>query len=182
LYTDVPEHAAKRKAVHIGSKRKNRWHAYKNFEFTLRSREGGTYRSRPGRVKECDAYADNELVGCASNRTAYEDIPTMVNSAGIRKRRKKNMDLSAGHPSDLKSFQLLGLNTRVSHAATVRVHTKKYLWAERCGGRRREFGRRSGLSVRLEDIGVWSKERRKSWRRGRCVLISLFVDTPHYFW
>jgi hypothetical protein len=69
----------------------------------------------------------SELVGCASNRTRYEDIPTMVNSAGMRMRRRKNMVLSAGHPSDLRSFQLLGLKTSVSHAATVRVHTKKYL-------------------------------------------------------
>jgi hypothetical protein len=106
------------------------------------------------------------LVGCAASKTAREDIPTMVNSTGIRKRRKKNMDLSAGHPSDLRSFQLLGDKTRVSHAATVRVHTKKYLCAERCGGRFREFGRRSGLRVTFEDIGV-KKERRNSWRRGR---------------
>jgi hypothetical protein len=60
-----------------------------------------------------------------------EDIPTMVNSAGIRKRRKKKMALSTGQPSDLRSFQLLGVKTKVSHAATVRVHTKKYLCAER---------------------------------------------------
>jgi hypothetical protein len=51
----------------------------------------------------------------------------MMNSTGIKNRRKKNIDLRTGHPSDLKSFQLLGLNTRVSHAATVRVQTKKYL-------------------------------------------------------
>jgi hypothetical protein len=121
---------------------------------------------RPGRVKECDTYADNELVGCASSRTAYEDIPTMVNSIGIRTRRKKNMVLSAGHPSNLRSFQLLGVKTRLSHAATVRVHTKKYLWAERCAERFREFGRRSGLTVKFEDIGV-KKERRNSSRRGR---------------
>lgn len=66
------------------------------------------------------------------------------------------MALSTGHPaSDLWSFQLLGLRTRVSHAATVRVHTKKYLWAERCGERRREFGRRLGSSVTV-DI-VWAR-------------------------
>jgi hypothetical protein len=110
--------------------------------------------------------ADNELVGCVSNRTAHEDIPTIVNSAGMRTRRKKKMVLSTGHPSDLRSFQLLGLKTSVSHAATVRVHTKKYLWAERWGGRRREFGRRSGLSVTFEVIGVKREERRYSWRRG----------------
>jgi hypothetical protein len=90
----------------------------------------------------------------------------MVNSIGIRKRRRKNMALSTGHPSNLKSFQLLGVKTRVSHAATVRVHTKKYLWAERWAERLREFGRRPGLTVTFEDIGV-KKERRNSWRRGR---------------
>lgn len=92
------------------------------------------------------------------------------------------MALSAGHPSDFWSFQPLGVKTRVSHAATVSVQTKKYLWAERCGGRRREFGRRSGLSVTFEDIGVKSEERRNSWRRGRRVSISLLVETPLYIW
>jgi hypothetical protein len=51
----------------------------------------------------------------------------MMNSMGIRKRRKKKIILRTGHPSVLRSFQLLGLNTRESQAATVRVHTKKYL-------------------------------------------------------
>jgi hypothetical protein len=90
------------------------------------AREGGIYRSRPTRVEESDAFADNKSVSCAPNRED-EDIPTMVNSTGIKTRRKKNMALSTGHPSDLRSFQLLGVKTRESHAATVRVHTKKYL-------------------------------------------------------
>jgi hypothetical protein len=55
------------------------------------------------------------------------DIPTMINSTGIRMRRKKNIIFKTGHPSVLRSFQLLGLKTKESHAATVRVHTKKYL-------------------------------------------------------
>jgi hypothetical protein len=71
----------------------------------------------------------------------------MMNSTGIRMRRKKKMALRTGHPSVFKSLKLLGLNTRESHAATVRVHTKKYLCADRWGGRRRELGSKSGLMV-----------------------------------
>jgi hypothetical protein len=71
------------------------------------------------------------------------DIPTTMNSAGIRMRRKKKMALRTGHPSVFKSLKLLGLKTRESHAATVSVHTKKYLWADRWGGRRRELGNKS---------------------------------------
>ena len=41
-----------------------------------------------------------------------------------------------------RSFQVLGERTRVSQAATVNEHTKKYLWAERWGGSLRESGRR----------------------------------------
>jgi hypothetical protein len=71
------------------------------------------------------------------------DIPTTMNSAGIRMRTKKKMALRTGHPSVFKSLKLLGLKTRESHAATVSVHTKKYLWADRWGGRRRELGNKS---------------------------------------
>jgi hypothetical protein len=80
-------------------------------------------------------------------------MPTMTNSTGIRKRRKKNRVLRTGQPSDLKTFQLLGLNTKVSQAATVRVHTKKYLWAERWGERLRELGNKSGPIVMLDILG-----------------------------
>ncbi len=104
----------------------------------------------------------------------------MVNSIGIKWRRRKNMVLSTGHPSDLKSFQVLGLSTRVSHAATVRVHTKKYLCAERCGESLREFGRRSGLSVMFEDIGVKVRETKFTTPRAMSS-ISLSVDTPPIF-
>lgn len=38
---------------------------------------------------------------------------------------------------------VLGLSTRVSHAATVSVHTKKYLCADKCGGRFKYGGNRS---------------------------------------
>lgn len=95
------------------------------------ARRERTYRSRPTGVEESDPFANNELVGRAPNRKVDEDIPTTVNSAGIRKRRKINMFFRIGHPSDLRSFQLLGVKTSVSQAATVRVHTKKYLCAER---------------------------------------------------
>lgn len=90
------------------------------------------------------------------------------------------MDLSTGHPpSDLWSFQLLGLRTRVSHAATVRVHTKKYLWAERWGERRREFGRRSGLSVTFAIVG--SRREEIHGPAVDVVLISLSIETPLLF-
>ena len=89
------------------------------------------------------------------------------------------MALSTGHLSDLRSFQLRGVSTRVSHAATVRVHTKKYLCAERCGVSLREFGRRSGLSVTFEDIGV--REREEIHGAAGDSSISLSVETPHLF-
>lgn len=85
----------------------------------------------------------------------------MMNSAGIRIRRTKKMVLRTGHPSDLRSFQLLGLKTSVSHAAMVRVQTKKYLWAESRGGRLRELGSMSGLSVMLDMVKVREVEGRK---------------------
>jgi len=101
------------------------------------------------------------------------DIPTMMNSAGIRMRRKKKMTLRTGHPSVFKSLKLLGLNTRESHAATVRVQTKKYLCADRWGGRRRELGNKSGLMVMLVAdmmlVGYQGDERRwlKEPNKGR---------------
>jgi hypothetical protein len=83
------------------------------------------------------------------------DIPTTMNSAGIRMRRKQKITLRTGHPSLFKSLKFLGLRTKVSHAATVRVHTKKYLCAERWGGRRRELGNKSGSMVILDIVAVW---------------------------
>lgn len=56
------------------------------------------------------------------------------------------MTLRMGHPGDLRSLHVLGDKTRVSHAATVRVQTRKYLCALRWGGRLRESGRRLEMS------------------------------------
>jgi hypothetical protein len=48
--------------------------------------------------------------------------------------------LRAGHSGVLNSLHVLGDKTSVSHAATVKVHTKKYLCADRCGGKSKEGG------------------------------------------
>jgi hypothetical protein len=68
-------------------------------------------------------------------------IPTTTNSMGMKILKKLYKILRTGHPSFV--FTILherGERTRVSHAATVRVQTKKYLWAERWGGRSRDGG------------------------------------------
>lgn len=104
------------------------------------------------------------------NTRENNDIPTTINSAGIKKRRKKKIVLRIGHPSIRKSVQLFGLRTRVSQAATVRVHTKKYLWAERRGGRRREFGRSSRPREALDMIEGEGMER-------EVVVVVLSSDT-----
>ncbi len=67
--------------------------------------------------------------------------PTIVNSMGMNHRRKWYAILRGGHSGLRKSLYDRGESTRVSQAATVKVHTKKYLWAERWGGRLREGGR-----------------------------------------
>lgn len=69
-----------------------------------------------------------------------------MNSAGMNIRRKWKMTLRVGQPGVFKSLHVLGDKTRVSHAATVRVQTRKYLWALRCGGRLRESGRSAEMS------------------------------------
>lgn len=56
-------------------------------------------------------------------------------------RKKWKRTLRAGHPGVLSNLQVLGDKTRVSHAATVRVQTKKYFWALKCGGRLSELGK-----------------------------------------
>lgn len=66
--------------------------------------------------------------------------PTIVNSMGMKRRRKWYASLSAGHSLVRRRRHERGERTRVSQAATVRVQTKKYLCAERCGGRSREGG------------------------------------------
>lgn len=70
----------------------------------------------------------------------YMNAPTIMNSMGMKRRMKWNRTLRAGHSLVLRSLQVLGLRTSVSHAATVRVQTKKYLCAERCGGKSNEAG------------------------------------------
>lgn len=68
------------------------------------------------------------------------DAPTIINSTGMKMRRAWNRTLRAGQPGDFIRRQVRGERTRVSHAATVSVHTRKYLWALRWGGRLREGG------------------------------------------
>ena len=52
--------------------------------------------------------------------------PTTTNSSGMNTRKKWKRTLRAGQPGVLSSLQVLGDSTRVSHAATVRVQTRKY--------------------------------------------------------
>lgn len=73
--------------------------------------------------------------------SAMHHVPTMMNSMGIQRRKKWKESLRTGHPGVLKSLHVRGERTRVSHAATVSVQTKKYLWADKCGGRSSEGGR-----------------------------------------
>lgn len=70
-----------------------------------------------------------------------------MNSAGMKRRMKWKRILSAGHPGDRKRRHVLGERTRVSHAATVRVQTRKYLCALKCGGRSRDGGRTGAPGV-----------------------------------
>lgn len=69
-----------------------------------------------------------------------------MNSAGMRYLKNWKTILRTGHSLVFMSLQLRGDNTRVSHAATVRVHTKKYLCALRWGGRFRYGGKRAPIS------------------------------------
>lgn len=58
------------------------------------------------------------------------------------------MSLSAGQLGILKRRHVRGERTRVSQAAMVRVQTRKYLCAERCGGRLSSLGRvRVGTAI-----------------------------------
>ena len=70
----------------------------------------------------------------------------MINSAGMKRRRKWKMILRAGHSGVFMRRHPLGERTRESQAATVRVQTKEYLCALRWAGRLREGGRRSVMS------------------------------------
>ena len=65
-------------------------------------------------------------------------IPTTVNSIGMNRRKKWNSIFRTGHPSlFFISLQVRGERTSVSHAATVKVQTKKYLCALKWGGKLR---------------------------------------------
>ena len=103
----------------------------KRVECTLWLGEGEITDLDHPESKKAIPFQTSESACCWDTEHEGWDIPTMMNSAGIRTRRKKKMVLRTGHPSDFKSLKLLGLKTKESHAATVRVHTKKYLWAER---------------------------------------------------
>ena len=73
-------------------------------------------------------------LGCDGN------IPAIVNSMGIKSLKKWKAIFKTGHSLVLRSLYALGERTRVSQAATVRVHTKKYLWADKWGGKSRDGG------------------------------------------
>lgn len=57
------------------------------------------------------------------------------------------MILRIGHSFVLSKRQVRGVKTSVSQAATVRVHTKKYLCALKCAGRLSELGSKSVMEV-----------------------------------
>ena len=57
------------------------------------------------------------------------------------------MIFNTGHSEVFMSLHARGERTRVSHAATVSVQTKKYLCALRWGGRLREGGRSDVISA-----------------------------------
>lgn len=75
-----------------------------------------------------------------SIRNTERDLPTTMNSAGMKNRRAWKRILRVGQPGDFQRRQVRGERTRVSHAATVSVQTRKYLWALRWGGRLSSLG------------------------------------------
>ena len=87
----------------------------------------------------------------------------MANSTGIKTLRKWKRILSAGHPGVLRRRHVRGDRTSVSHAATVRVQTKKYLCAERWGGRLREGG-------------SWVRDMVSAIKDGKKKIIYLFIS------
>ena len=68
-------------------------------------------------------------------------IPVMTNSMGMSQRTTWNKILRTGHSFVFSRRKARGDKTRVSQAATVSVHTKKYLCAARCGERSSDAGR-----------------------------------------
>jgi len=68
----------------------------------------------------------------------------------MKTRRKWKRILRAGQPGDRHRRQLRGERTRVSHAATVSVQTRKYLCALRWGERLSSLGSwREGAAMRI---------------------------------
>ena len=88
-----------------------------------------------------------------------------MNSAGIKYLRTWKRTFKRGHSGVLESLQARGERTRVSHAATVKVHTKKYLWAERWGGRLRYLGSRPMILSAMVRWSVWMKETKVDFER-----------------
>lgn len=62
---------------------------------------------------------------------AMMNIPATVNSIGIKSLKKWKAIFKTGHSFVRSSLYALGERTRVSHAATVSVQTKKYLCADK---------------------------------------------------
>ena len=84
---------------------------------------------------------------------------------GMKSLRKWKRILSAGHSDVFINLHVLGDSTSVSQAATVKVQTKKYLCAERCGGRSREggsWGAPSDIAGPVARVGGWSWRREKT--------------------
>ena len=102
----------------------------------------------------------NERLTACDHLVSKNATPTMVNSMGIKKRRMWKKILRTGHSLVRKRRHARGDNTRVSQAATVSVHTKKYFCAERWGGRLRESGRIEDGSAMARREGWW-------WSKGK---------------
>ncbi len=115
------------------------------------------------------------IEGGRSNRDVCS--PTMMNSTGMKTRRKWNIIFRTGHSVVFMSLHPLGESTRVSQAATVNVHTKKYLCADRCGGKLREGGRREVMSDMFSLVNVDGGGGGKASRRGVVVVDEKQAET-----
>lgn len=100
-----------------------------------------THRLGPSSVEKGDSWKEQSWAAAAEPNDAITNSPTTTNSSGINIRRKWKRTLRAGHPGVLNNLHVLGDRTRVSHAATVSVQTKKYFWALKCAGRSSELGK-----------------------------------------
>jgi hypothetical protein len=85
-----------------------------------------THRLGPSSVEKGDSWRTRLRAAAAEPNDTITNSPTTTNSSGINTRRKWKRTLRAGHPGVLSNLQVLGDRTRVSHAATVRVQTRKY--------------------------------------------------------